>query len=303
LNQLVILFVNNLLPIFLVAGVGYLAAKYLQVTPHSISQISFYLFSPCLIFNLLTTSQLSSEDITSMAGFTIVSILALGALTGLIGWLLRLERHLLAAILITIMFGNAGNYGLSLTQFAFGEEALAYASLYFVTTAIMMYTLGVVIASLGKSSLREALLGLFKVPAVYAVIIALFFNHFDWRLPLFVDRSVTMLADAAIPVLMVLMGVQLYSSRISNHRSALVFANSMRLVVSPLIALGVSLLFHLQGPAFQAGLIESAVPSAIFTTVLATQYDIEPAFVTTVVFTSTLISPLTVTPLLAYLGA
>jgi hypothetical protein len=303
LSQLVILFVNNLLPIFLVAGVGYLAAKYLQVTPHSLSQVSFYLFSPCLIFNLLTTSQLSNEDITTMAGFTIVTILVLGVLTGLIGWLLHLERRLLAAILITVMFGNAGNYGLSLTKFAFGDEALAYASLFFVTTAIMMYTIGVVIASLGKSGLRAALLGLFKVPTVYAVILAVLFNHYEWRLPLFIDRSVTMLADATIPVLMVLMGVQLFSSKISNHRSALIFANFMRLVASPIIALGVSKLFLLQGPAYQAGLVEAAVPAAIFTTVLATQYDVEPAFVTTVVFISTLISPLTMTPLLAYLGA
>jgi hypothetical protein len=112
-----------------------------------------------------------------------------------------------------------------------------------------------------------------------------------------------MLADATIPVLMVLMGVQLFSSRMSNHRSALIFANLMRLVVSPVLALGVSQLFHLQGAAYQAGLVEAAVPAAIFTTVLATQYDVEPAFVTTVVFISTLISPLTMTPLLAYLGA
>ena len=37
--------------------------------------------------------------------------------------------------------------------------------------------------------------------------------------------------------------------------------------------------------------------------VLATEYDVEPAFVTSVVISTTLLSPMTLTPLLAYLGA
>jgi len=303
LNVLFILFSNNILPIFIAAGAGYLAAKYLQVTPRSVSQIAFYIFSPCLIFNLLTSTQLSGEDVTRMAGFTLISVLTLGALTGLIGWMLRLERRILVAVLITTMFGNAGNYGLSLNLFAFGETALAHASLFFVTTSILVYTVGVVIASLGTTSLRNAVLGLFKVPVVYAVVIALLFNRLEWQLPLPLDRTVMIMANAAIPALLVLMGIQLHNSKWSDHILALGLTNFMRLVASPLLALGVSLLFRLEGPAFQAGILESAMPTAVMMTILATEYNVEPSFVTTVVFTSTLLSPFTITPLLAYLGA
>jgi len=45
------------------------------------------------------------------------------------------------------------------------------------------------------------------------------------------------------------------------------------------------------------------VPTAVLVTVLATEYNIKPEFMTTAVFTSTLLSPLTITPLLAILGA
>ena len=303
MNVLFVLFSNNILPIFIAAGAGYLAAKYLQVTPRSVSQIAFYIFSPCLIFNLLTSTQLSGEDVTRMAGFTLISVLTLGALTGLIGWMLRLERRILVAVLITTMFGNAGNYGLSLNLFAFGETALAHASLFFVTTSILVYTVGVVIASLGTTSLRNAVLGLFKVPVVYAVVIALLFNRLEWQLPLPLDRTVMIMANAAIPALLVLMGIQLHNSKWSDHILALGLTNFLRLVASPLLALGVSLLFRLEGPAFQAGILESAMPTAVMMTILATEYNVEPSFVTTVVFTSTLLSPFTITPLLAYLGA
>jgi predicted permease len=43
------------------------------------------------------------------------------------------------------------------------------------------------------------------------------------------------------------------------------------------------------------------MPSAVITTVLGEVYDIEPAFITSVVFASTIASPLTLTPLLAWL--
>jgi len=302
LTELLSLFSNNILPIFLVAGAGYLLARTLHVTARSISQLAFYILSPCLIFKLLTTSQLSGGEITRMVGFTLVTILAVGLISWLAGRMMRLERHILVAVLLAAMFNNSGNYGLSLILFAFGKDTLAYASLYFITSLTLVYTLGVVIASLGKSNLSDSLLGLFKVPAVYAVLLAVVFNHFRWTLPLPLDRSISILADGTIPVLLLIMGMQLQNSPWSDHLSALGLANLMRLVVAPILALGTSLLFQLKGPAYQAGVLESAMPSAVMLTVLATEYDIEPAFLTTAVITSTLLSPLTLTPLLAYLG-
>jgi predicted permease len=303
LTDLLIIFSNNLLPILLAAGAGFLVARYLGVTPKSVSQIAFYIFSPCLIFDLLTSSKLDGDDILQMVGYTIVVVLAIGVIAAIIGYVLNFERSILVALLLTVMFGNAGNYGLSLTLFSFGEDALAYASIYFATTAILVYTVGVVLASLGKSSLKDAFVGLFKVPVLYAVILALIFNRLDFTLPLSVDRTVSLLADAAIPVMLVLMGIQLYNSNRSKHTFAIGLSNTLRLVVSPVLAIGVGILFRLDGPAFQAGVLESAVPTAVLMTVLGIEYNIEPAFMTTAVFTSTLLSPLTVTPLLMYLGA
>lgn len=303
MRELLVLFSNNILPIFLAAGGGFLIGKLLHVSPRPISQTAFFIFSPCLIFTLLTTSELSGADMGRMVGFTIVTALAVGGLTWMLGRALRLERRLLAAVLLTSIFNNSGNYGLSLNLFAYGETALAYASLYFVTQAIMIYSIGVLIASLGSSSIKESLIGLVKVPALYAVVLALVFITLDWQLPLFLDRTVTLLGDAAIPVLMVLLGLQLGHSRWEGQTLALSLSNVMRLVAAPAIALGFSFIFGLQGFARQAGITESAMPTAVVTTVLATEYNVEPSFVSTVVFVSTILSPLTVTPLLAYLGA
>lgn len=303
MRDLFVLFINNLLPIFLAAGAGFLVARYLGVSPRAVSRIAFYIFSPCLIFTLLTSGQLNGDDITLMVAYTSASILLLGLITGLIAFALRLKRSIMVALLLTVMFGNAGNFGLSLNLFAFGESALAYASIYFVTSATLIYTLGVVLSSWGKTNLRTALLGVFKVPVIYAVIFALIFNWLNWELPLPIDRTVSLLSDAAIPVMIVLLGIQLYNSKVSKDTLTVGLSNFLRLVASPLLAIGLATFFNLQGAASQAGVLESAVPTAVLTTVLATEYNIEPALVTTTVVTSTLLSPLTVTPLLAFLGA
>jgi predicted permease len=303
LNNLLILFSNNILPIFLAAGCGYLISKFLKVPPKPVSQVAFYIFSPSLVFVLLTKSGLGGEDVTRMVVFTITLMTVLGLIAWLVGRTLKLDRLLIVAVLITTIFANSGNYGLSLTLFAFGENALAYASLFFVTQAILVQTAGVVIVSLGSLSLKKSIINLFKVPGLYAVVLALIFNYMDWQLPLFLDRTFSLLSDAAIPVLMVLMGIQLEHSSVNGNPRALLATNVLRLMVSPALAIGLSVVFGLQGAARQAGVIEAATPAAVMTTILATQYNVKPSFVSTAVFLTTLLSPLTITPLLAYLGA
>jgi predicted permease len=303
LNDLFVLFVNNLLPILLAAGAGFLVARYLGVTPRSVSRVVFYIFSPCLIFTLLTSGRLNGDDITQMVFYTAASVLIMGIITAIIAYALRLKRSIMVALLLTVMFGNAGNFGLSLNLFAFGEDAVAYAAIFFVTSAFLVYTLGVVLASWGKTNLKTAIVGVFKIPVIYAVIFALIYNLFGWQLPLPLDRTVSLLSDAAIPVMIVLLGIQLYNSKLSKEVFPVGLSNILRLVVSPILAIGLAALFKLEGSAYQAGVLEAAVPTAVLTTVLATEFDIEPALVTTAVVTSTLLSPLTITPLLAFLGA
>jgi malate permease and related proteins len=303
LSYLLGLFANNILPIFLASASGYLLAKYVKVNPRAISQLAFYIFSPSLVFKLLTSSQLNHTEILRMGGFALAGVLLIGFLAWLVGTLFHFERRLLVAILLVVMFGNSGNYGLSLNLFAFGLPAMPYASLYFVILLLLMYTLGVFLASLGTTGVKGAILGLVKVPALYAMLAALVVNQLGWALPLPVDRTVTLLGDATIPTLMVLMGAQLYHSQWNGQFLALGVANGMRLVVAPLLAIGLALLFGLTGAAFQAGVAQSAMPTAVVMTILATEYNVEPFFVSSAVFTSTLLSPLTVTPLLAYLGA
>lgn len=303
MSYLLTLFANNILPIFLAAGAGFLLSKYKKINPRTVSAAAFYVFSPCLIFNLLTTSSINGNEMTKIVAVTVSTILTIGALVWLIGIALKVERKLLAAVMIAAMFGNAGNYGLSLTFFAFGSDGLAYAGVYFVTTAALINSLGVVIASLGSTNLRAALAGLLKVPSIYAVLLALLANYLHWSPPLPLERTISILADAAVPTLLILLGIQLHKTQWYRGIQALSLSTIMRLIVSPALAFVFAWLYGLHGTAQQAIIAESATPTAVMATVLATEYNIKPAYITTAVLVSTLISPLTITPILALLKA
>jgi malate permease and related proteins len=302
LNELLSQFLNNLLPIFLIAALGFLISKWLGVNPRTISQITFNIFSPCLVFVLITRNELGNAQILEMMAYAAILIVGVGVITWLIGRAMRLERRLLIAVVIAAMFMNAGNFGLPLNLFAFGEFALAHASLFFVMSGIMTYSVGVVIASMGSNSLKKSLFGLFKIPAIYGVGLAFVFVQLKWTLPTPIDRSVNLLSDAAIPSMLIMLGMQLQKAQWNGYLRALALAGTMRLLVSPLLAIGLSILFGMQGPARQAFILESAMPTAVLTTILATEYDLEPAFITTAVLTTTLVSPVTLTPLLVFLS-
>lgn len=301
MSQLLPLFSENILPIFLIAGAGFLLGHFLEIDPRSVSRVIFYLFSPCLVFNLISQNHIPGGDVTRMVGLAAMVMLLNGLAAFGVGRLLRLERSLLAAVILVAMFSNAGNYGLSFNNFAFGETALTYASLYFVTSSMMVYTVGVVIASMGRADLKMAAKKLLTLPTLYALAAGILYKTMDWQVPLPLNRSINLLGQAAIPSMIVLLGLQLRRAVKTTHWQAIGLASSVKLLFSPMAAALLAAALNLHGPAWQAAISEAAMPSAVITIVLATEFDARPAFVTTAVTIITLLSPFTLTPLLALL--
>jgi predicted permease len=301
-NELLTAFANNLLPIFLVSGSGFLLGKFLTVDSRSLGRVVFYVFSPLLVFDMMMKSELSLKQAFTTVAFAVAVIALMGSLALLCGKLLRLEKPHLLAVLLTVAFGNTGNYGLPLTRFAFGDEALAAASLFYVTTTILFNTAGVVIASLGHMDFKSALLGLFKVPVVYGAVLALLLKGSGTQLFLPVSRTIEIAANGAIPVMLVLLGLELTRIQWSHNFRALGLGVLIKLLIGPLAALLLASLFGLSAAARQGNVLEASMPAAVATTVVATEYKLEPSLVTAIVFLGTVLSPLTLTPLIVYLA-
>lgn len=301
-STLVNTFANNILPIILLGSAGFALGKVLHVDPRGLGRVVFYVFSPVLIFDLLIENRLELGEAAGVIGFTIAVVLLVGLLTYVLGKLLKVERAALISIIITSMFANTGNYGLPLVLFAFGDDALRYAAIYFVTTTLLFYSLGVLLASLGHMNFRDALLGLFRVPTLYAVILALLVNALHFELPLAVNRAVELASGGTIPVMLVLLGLQMTQVEFSKNLRALQLSVAMRLLIVPVLGLFLTRLVGLEGAARQAAMTQAAMPSMVSATVLAAEYRLDSKLIAAIVFVSTLLSPFTLTPLLVFLG-
>lgn len=302
LNELFTTFANNLLPILLIAATGYILGKTLTVDSRTIGRIVFYIFSPLLVFNLMVTSQLNFGQAITTVEFTAVVIVIMGVLAFIFGKIFQLERPQLLAVILTVAFGNTGNYGLPLVKFAFGDEALAVASIFYVTTTILFNTVGVIIASLGNTDLKSAILGVFKLPIVYGVILALLVKATGFQIPVPLSRTIEIAANGAIPLMIVLLGLELTKIQWSHSFRALGVGVLTKLILGPIVGLLLASLFGLQGHSHQGSVIEAAMPAAVANTVIATEYKLEPSLVTAIVFLGTILSPLTLTPLIVFLS-
>ncbi|MBM3178868.1 MAG: AEC family transporter [Chloroflexi bacterium] len=302
LHELFTTFANNLLPILLIAATGYILGKTLTVDSRTIGRIVFYIFSPLLVFNLMVTSQLNFGQAITTVKFTAAVIAIMGVLAFIFGKIFQLERPQLLAVILTVAFGNTGNYGLPLVKFAFGDEALAVASIFYVTTTILFNTVGVIIASLGHSGLKSAILGVFKLPIVYGVILALLVKTTGFQIPVPLSRTIEIAANGAIPLMIILLGLELTKIEWSHSFRALGVGVLTKLILGPIVGLLLASLFGLQGHSHQGSVIEAAMPAAVANTVIATEYKLEPSLVTAIVFLGTILSPLTLTPLIVFLS-
>lgn len=295
------IFASDILPIFLIAGIGFLLARYLDASVKTLAHVVFYALVPCLVFNLLVTSRMTGPQFGRMA---LVAMLVTGGM-GIVGRLatlpFRLTRPELSAFLLVVMFSNSGNFGLPVVLFAFGSEALSHGTVYFVTSSIMTYTVGVFMAAAGRRSVYRALAGVLTVPAIYSVGAAAAVLALGIHVPIAIERPVGLLSDAALPMMIVVLGMQLERATLPDRPWLVVMAVVLSLAVAPLVAIGVTGLVGVAGPARQAAVIIASMPVAVVTTILALEFDVAPAFVTSAVFVSTLASPFTLTPLIAWL--
>jgi predicted permease len=299
---LIEIFFDNIAPILIITGIGYLLGKKFKIDTATISTLLFYVLSPMLVFSSLYNSQISGNEVLSLFISVITLVLMLLLISRVVIRLQGINPQQQANVTLSAIGMNAGNYGLSLVGFAFSAEVLSRASIIFVATSMLTYTLSVYIASMGNYSPRESLQTILKTPAVYAVITAFSLQLFQIDLPLVLSRSVQSLSSATIPMMVLLLGFQLAQYRpIPRAFKLLATGTILRLLISPLLAFLIAGLIGLTGDARIAFIMQSSMPTAVVTLVLSTQFDLDRDLALAFIFITTLLSPFTLSILIALL--
>jgi predicted permease len=151
-------------------------------------------------------------------------------------------------------------------------------------------------------SWREALVKLAKLPAVYAALLAVLVYTMHLPIPGPIMDAIEIAGAGAIPVMLLVLGMQLADLRGGFNLRLAVPAISLRLLAGPLVGVLLAAVIGLKGLSRNAAIIEASMPSAVFTIILATEFELPAPAVTSIVVLGTLISPLTIAATISILG-
>lgn len=126
------------LPVFIIAAIGYLAGRKLTLDVSTLSKTCLYILTPALTFNSLANSKVELSGVwrLALAAFLVPLILAPVFL-----WLFRRlgwEANLSRSMLLPSIFSNTGNYGLPICLFAFGQPGMDLGVVYMVVQSFLI---------------------------------------------------------------------------------------------------------------------------------------------------------------------
>jgi malate permease and related proteins len=296
------LFVNVVLPVFIVAGLGYVIEKRLRLPIAPFNQLVLYVLMPALVFTSLLAIDFRTEEPAKIALFTVLLAVAMLAVAAAIARLASLDRVTSSALMLTAALPNLGNYGLSVVLLAYGQEGLATGIVLLAVQSLYGIPLGIFLASSGSASWSRSLVEVFRQPMIYAVAAALLFNLARIPVPGFISSALALPSQAAIPLMLLVLCMHFAGTTGIEQRGLVSVAVVTRLVIGTLVGWGLVLALGIEGVARDVMIVGAAMPTAVFTILTATQYNARPRFVGNVVVVSTLVSIVTVTVVLALLS-
>ena len=299
-------FSEVLLPIVVITGLGYLLERAFPLDARTLNRVSLYVLSPCLLFVTLLRTEITGGEAVRLSLLMVLVVLAMSVCAYVVARAMRLDDAQRSGFMLASTFMNSGNYGLPATRFAFGEIGFQYAVVGYLTQAFLSQTFAVYVASMSGGDRRAALTQVLRMPMIYAAIFAVGLRllgvPLDERngvVAVGVFRGVRLVADATLPFLLLILGMQLRRRTPVGALAPVSTATALRLLASVPIAFAIAYLLGLDGLPLQVGVLQAAMPTAVNTTILALEFDTWPQFVSNVVVATTLGSLVTLTLLIA----
>jgi hypothetical protein len=280
------------LPTFLTVGLGFIFGRWRKPDMTPVVDVAMYICVPALAFTSMLGGPVDLSSAARLWGAALI-ILAGTYLLARVVFAFLGRKH--SGLYLPIVFMNTINIPFPVIFLAFGSEGLAKATLFYIPTALLVYSVGIHIAA-RSSSWKESAKEILKVPLLFASVAGLVVGLLGLQLPALLVDSLEFLSKAAIPLVLIILGVNLAATRVSQFPTALI-ASVLRIgggLVFGLLAVIVLGLVDLERTVV---IFEAAMPGAAFVALLAAKYDNESELVSSVVFLTT-VAALVIVPVL-----
>jgi len=286
--------INVIAPSFFIIALGFLFGRVSKASPITLIDVALYIATPCLVLSSLLASPIVLGEAVWLWASCLLAI-AGPYVIGRLVFLRSRTKH--SGLYLPIMFANLINIPLPIMYLAFGTEGVAKTILYYVPQGLLIYSVAIYIAA-GQAGLRQGLHAMVRTPLLYTAVLGVVLNLAGVTLPALFMDSLEFMGQAAVPLFLLVLGMTMGKVRFS-HLPLTVVASVIRMGGGFCFGLLAVWLFDLTGIARVVVLFESAMPAAIFTSVVCTKYKNEAELVASVVLLTTLLS-IGVIPLLLY---
>ncbi|MCT7585670.1 AEC family transporter [Aliarcobacter butzleri] len=207
----------SVLPIYFFIFLGFIAKKRFttQIDEKTLVLLSLYFFQPILILWGLTKSPINYEFIMSPLFYIIIVFTTLSFLI-FFGKIIFNSRTDESIYLGTALIGNTGNLGIPLGIALFGVESVPYTSIINIANVFFMYTISVYFFAREQFSLKQAIISIFKIPAIWFALFAIFLNYYQVPISEHITTALNMGAYTSLTIQLFIFGVYLYNVQVKT---------------------------------------------------------------------------------------
>jgi malonate transporter len=269
-----------LLPVFLLIVLGFILKRSLMPLDtqwHGLERLTYYVLFPMLLIQTLVKANLSSVPVAGVGGALLVSALAMSLLCLALRPLLA--RWDIDGPAFTSIFQGATRWqtyvALAVSGNLFGHTGLALASVAMVAIIPLVNVFSVAVlaryASPEKQSARAIVMTVVRNPLIWACAIGLAVNVTHVPLPRIWHDVAEALSRSSLGIGLLVTGAGLHLEGMFRPSLAASVAIFLKLVLMPVLAIGLALRFGISGSSLVIVAACSAVPASSSAYVLARQ--------------------------------
>lgn len=196
-------------------------------------------------------------------------------------------------LIFSVIFSNCGFMSLPLEYVLLGDDGVFYGSVYIAAFNVVVWSYGLALMGGGVKEISAK--KLVVNPGIIGVLIGVILAAFSIQLPEVVLTPVNYIASLNTPLPMIIIGFYIAKLDFRNLMKGIkgYVAILLRLVVMPLITLGLLLLFNVKGTLLMVCVIASSAPTAAITVMFSNKYKRDTELAAQLISLSTIFSLIT----------
>lgn len=287
----------TIISIVLMIGLGYFLKRIDFLSEKDIdplNKIVMYILMPCMIFSALYSADMSLLPTLGILPFVILTAsIGSGVISYIVLKRLHCDDKKIWSVLVTVMIANTAFMGYPVNLGVYGHPGFLRAIFCDLATTCMFLLLSFVLVLKFGGTVKRAFREILLFPPLWAVVLGISFNLLNIPIGPVLDKTVNYLADGAIPLIMISLGLSIELGGLARSKAMVIFTSIVKLGVFPLIALIVVSLLGLTGLQHDVGIIEAAMPSGMLSLLLAITYKLDYELTSDCILINTVISLIT----------